>query len=456
MWFLTGAVLHFVPFPALPETERLMRTAPLDLSRVAIDAVDAIERVPNAREVRLVSLLRRPLYIIERPSAPVIAVGADTGQELPLLSKRDALAVGTTFQGSVAASVDGPLAYDQWIVGQQFDAFRPFYRVTFSDPKATTLYISARSGEVLQRTTYSERAWNWCGANIHWIYFSALRINWSVWDEAVWWLSFVGMLVACAGIWLGIVRWMAIRRMPQKGLTPFRGWLGWHHRIGLLCGLFVMTWIFSGWLSMDHGRIFSTGSPSLDQVSRARGVSVRANARDISISSIRAAGPASQILIGAIAGHAFLVSQGAGPARLSWIEPSAVDATGTIPGALLVAGVRMAWPGQPVGAPRPVPADDLYLSAESMAPETVILRVGGPKAVDVYLDPITGHILAVMDQSRRAYAWWFYALHTFRFPALSARPALRHVAVLVPLAAGFLFCVTAVVIAVSRLRSTLR
>jgi hypothetical protein len=91
-----------------------------------------------------------------------------------------------------------------------------------------------------------------------------------------------------------------------------------------------------------------------------------------------------------------------------------------------------------------------------MTPETVMLQVGGKNAVDVYVDPISGRILTVMDQSRRAYAWIFYALHTLKFPALITRPALRHIAVLVPLAAGFLFCVTAVVIGVSRLRSTLR
>jgi hypothetical protein len=90
-----------------------------------------------------------------------------------------------------------------------------------------------------------------------------------------------------------------------------------------------------------------------------------------------------------------------------------------------------------------------------MTPETTMIQVGGRNAVNVYVDPIAGRILTVMDPSRRAYAWIFYALHTFKFPALSTRPVLRHIAVLVPLGAGFLFCITAVVIGVSRLRSTL-
>jgi uncharacterized iron-regulated membrane protein len=460
MWFLSGAVLHFVPYPELTEAERLARSPRVDLSRVAITATDAIGRTPDASGLRLVGILGRPAYILEPLSAPVVTVGADTGIRLPMLSRTEAVAVATAFQASVqasvATSVDGPLRYDQWIVGGQFDSYRPFYRVTFNDQRATILYVSARSGEVLQRTTFKERAWNWCGANIHWIYFSALRINWSVWDGVVWWLSLVGILVASAGIWLGIVRLMAVRRMRKKGLTPFRGWLGWHHRIGLVCGIFVVTWIVSGWLSMDHGRIFSTGTPSAEQVSRFRGMSLRAIAEGVSLASIRAAGPASQILMGAIAGHPFLASQGVGPPRLTRTEPLANVSSGTIPQPLLIAGIKSAWPGYPVTAAQPVREDNLYSLAESMTPETMMIQVGGRNAVDVYVDPVAGRILTVMDPSRRAYAWIFYALHTFKFPALTTRPVLRHIAVLVPLGAGLLFCVTAVVIGVSRMRSTLK
>jgi len=352
-------------------------------------------------------------------------------------------------------SVDGPLGYDQWTVAQQFDPFRPFYRVKFKDRDGTVLYVSARSGDVLQRTTFTERAWNWCGANIHWIYFSALRINWAAWNEVVWWLSLIGLLVASAGVWLGVVRLMAVRRTAKKGLTPFRGWLGWHHRIGLFCGAFVLTWIFSGWLSMDHGRVFSTGNASVGQVSRLKGMPLRAIAEATSLASIRTAGPASQILIDAIAGHPFLVAQGAGSPKLSWAEPLSISVSTRIPESLLIAGVKAGWPGLPVSTSQNVRDDSLYSFAESMPADTVMFHVGGARAIDVYVNSITGSLVTVMDPSRRAYEWVFYALHTFKFPGLAARPFLRHIAVLGPLLAGFLFCVTAIVIGVSRLRLTL-
>jgi hypothetical protein len=72
--------------------------------------------------------------------------------------------------------------------------------------------------------------------------------------------------------------------------------------------------------------------------------------------------------------------------------------------------------------------------------------------VSIYVDENEGRILTVMDRSRAAYAWIYYALHTFNFPGLTTRPLLRYVLVLIPLFLGFLFSVTGIVIGYRRLR----
>jgi hypothetical protein len=455
MWFLTGAVMHFVPYPALADAERLGRSSRVDLAQVAIGPSIASKQVPDASAVRLVGILGRPTYILERPGAPVVAIDANTGSVRPMLSPREAAAVAAAFQGSTATSVDGPVHSDQWIVAGQFDPSRPFYRVRFHDPADTILYVSARSGEVLQRTTFKERAWNWCGANVHWIYFSALRANWIAWDRVVWWLALIGLLTSSAGVWLGWVRFAAARRSRRRGLTPFRGWLSWHHRIGLFAGAFVLTWIFSGWLSMDHGRIFSTGEPTSEQVSRLRGMSLPPLSEAVSVSSIRTAGPATEILMGAIAGRTFLVARGGDrPTRIIWPDGRLPESTATIPESLLIAGIHSAWPNLSVLDRGVLPKDNLYSMAEDMPAGIRAFRIGGPKRLDVYVDPVSGRIVTVMDSSRRAYAWAFYALHTFKFPGLSSHPVLRHFAILMPLVLGFAFSVTGIIVAVSRLRKS--
>ena len=45
----------------------------------------------------------------------------------------------------------------------------------FDDPDRTTLYVSSTNGEIVLRTTATQRFWNWFGTIPHWLYFSALR-----------------------------------------------------------------------------------------------------------------------------------------------------------------------------------------------------------------------------------------------------------------------------------------
>ena len=55
----------------------------------------------------------------------------------------------------------------------------------------------------------------------------------------------------------------------------------------------------------------------------------------------------------------------------------------------------------------------------------------------VYVDATTGEILVDMDPSRRSYAWLYYALHTYQFPGLAGRDALRIPLMLLLLTGGF-------------------
>jgi hypothetical protein len=456
LWFASGVVLHFVPYPSLAESERLERSALINSLLIRVTPAAALTSAPDATRMRLVDVAGRPVYILASKDGSVSLVAADTGESLATVSSSDAEKIAVAFQRSAAERIEGPLAYDQWTVAQEFDPYRPLYRVVLADAEGTVVYVSARTGEVLQRTTASQRWWNWCGANIHWLYFSALRAHWSVWDRVVWWASLITLATAVAGVSLGWVRFANARQLRGRRLTPFRGWLGWHHRIGLFAGAFVVIWIFSGWLSMDHGRLFSTGAPSPDQVSRLQGRSLASIAEALALSSIRGSGFASEIILGAIAGRAFYMARGGGvPAQIWWLDTPSAEPTRRIPESLLLTAVRSAWPNQPVTDEGPVRQDSLYSMAESMPTETRAFRVGNARPVRVYIDQIVGHIVAVIGSDRRAYSWLYYALHTFKFPGLAAHPMLRHVAVLGPLALGLAFSMTGIIIAVSRLRAVL-
>src|SRR5882757_10016516 len=178
------------------------------------------------------------------------------------------------------------------------------------DVERTDLCVSGRCGHMLQRTRSTGRAWNWCGAVLHWIYFTPLRKSWSAWNQTVWWLSLVALLASVAGTWLGIHRLLKTRASGRSAWSPFRGWMRWHHLIGLFASVIVLVWIFSGWLSMDHGRLFSKGAVAADSALRFQGMRLDAVARAIPRGFLGSVESASELTFGAVAGQAFISAQG--------------------------------------------------------------------------------------------------------------------------------------------------
>jgi hypothetical protein len=70
------------------------------------------------------------------------------------------------------------------------------------------------------------------------------------------------------------------------------------------------------------------------------------------------------------------------------------------------------------------------------------------------IDGADGSVLQRLDASRRAYRWFYSALHTLDFPVLMAHPRLRDVLVVGLCALGLAFSVTGIVIGWRRLRLT--
>jgi hypothetical protein len=419
---------------------------------VNISPSEALARAPSATDLRLVSVDDRPRYLIQKPTGIWVSVAGDTGEVLPPISARDATRIAEQFGGHPAASTSGPFDYDQWIVHQHFDPYRPFYRVGLDDSARTDLYVSASTGEVLQRTTFRQRAWNWSGAVIHWIYFTPLRKSWSAWNQVVWWVSLVALLSSAAGTWLGVIRMSANRAAGRQGLSPFRGWMRWHHIIGLFAGVIVITWMLSGWLSMDHGRLFAHAEATSQQSLGMSGRSPSEIADAISPSMIRSLPAATEITFNAVGGRSFATAYDTtGAARVFFAGEPQMQPLTRLPEATLLTGLDRLWPGHVHAIATSDAYDPVYRLAESTA-GAALFEVDGGAGLRVYVDQYSGRLLAVMNASRREYAWVYYALHTFQFPGLIQHPVIRTMLILLLLALGFLASVTGVVLSVKRLR----
>jgi hypothetical protein len=211
---------------------------------------------------------------------------------------------------------------------------------------------------------------------------------------------------------------------------------------------FVLSWIFSGWLSMDYGRLFSTGklpaaetaaitgTPAWDTLSTggARTTSVQARevewfAFDQKFYRRERTGLNTQLL--------FSGGTDASPTPPIFLNAQEVAAL-----------VERLAPG--CDSPIIVDAQDNYAITSSMPAAPVYRSVGGD--VWFHIDGASSATLERLDPSRRAYRWFYSALHTMDIPALAARPTLRSAVIETLCGCGLVFSLTSVVIGWRRLR----
>jgi hypothetical protein len=446
MWFATGIVMHFVPYPSLTDAERIEGLAPIG-APVAMQtpaAAVAAAGISNVTRVRLLSRPDGPVYLVHGESAVRAVHAADLS---PAGARSERLALAIAAQHASARGMDASLAavagladYDQWTVPNGLDAHRPLYRVELGDGAGTELYVSSVTGEVVRDTTRSERTWNYAGSVAHWIYPTALRRNWRAWDMTVWTISLVAALGALAGAALGVLR---MRVGEGRVSSPFAAWHAWHHWLGLASMVFVLTWIFSGWLSMDHGRLFSTGNLAAAERSALVG------ARAWPGGPVQPAPDAREIEWFGLAGRVYRRERTSPTAqRVSDADAPDAPARAFLQAAEVAAAARRLSPE--CGSATAVGAGDAYPVARSV-PDAPVYRFACGAAW-FQVDGASGDVLEKLDPSRRAYRWLYGALHTLDFPALASRPWLRTGAITFLCALGLCFSITAIVIGWRRLR----
>jgi hypothetical protein len=320
------------------------------------------------------------------------------------------------------------------------------FRIALGDADGTEVYVSSRTGEIVLDTTRSERGWNWVGSVLHWIYPTVLRRNWSLWDRVVWTLSLLASIAALLGAVLGIVR---IRMRARAISTPYRGWHALHHLIGLAATLFVLTWIFSGWLSMDHGRLFSRGqlTPAEARVMDAA-PDWTASSRD----ELPAASLIREVEWFGFGGNVYRRDRAAlGSQTLVRAGDASADGQAGVLSVRDIQELTMRLAAN-CAMPSVLTEPDDY-PAQSTVPGAPVYRA---RCGEVWfdIDGADGTVLQRLDASRRAYRWFYSAFHTLDFPILMAHPRLREILIIGLCALGLVFSVTGIVIGWRRLRST--
>lgn len=436
LWFGSGVVMMYVPYPALTETERQAWLAPIDSGAVRASALQAWQAtgmpgLPSA--VRLNTVAGRPVYHFQPAAskAPQVSVWADSGSVLQVSQE---LAADTASRHAAAASLAAGMPavaglgiesieridLDQWTFGR-VSAHRPLHRVAYADAAGSILYVSGRTGEVVRDTTRSERAWNWVGSVIHWLYFTPLRDKAEPWRQAVMWSSAITFVLALTGMMLGIQRLRLRRRCKGGRRTPYKGWQAWHHWLGLGAGTLTLTWLFSGWLSVTpFGWLDSPGITAKDRLIFAGGQLSQA---DLALP----VAAALQINPGVLELEWRRVAGGTYFATLTRSGRSLLDASSALPAALasetLLPAAQAMRPGVPVQSATMLASEDNYYYSHHNERAFPVLRVrfDTPEEATFYIDPQRGQLAAYVDSNRKWNRWLFNGLHQLDF--IRPRPA---------------------------------
>jgi uncharacterized iron-regulated membrane protein len=431
MWFMSGVVMMYVAFPGLSDQERLAALPDITWQTVTLspdDAMKAAGATRFPRDLRLAMLADEPVYRLTGWDGKRLAISATDGRTITEVSRPQALAVARHHPASRSPLLAEMVDRDQWSVTARYDPLRPFYLVALGDEAGTELYVSSRSGEIALDTNRAERIWNWLGSIPHWIYPTVLRKDGPLWRLVVLWISGICLMVGITGIWIGILRVRLKRRYAGGRITPYRGWMAWHHVTGLIAGLFVLTWMFSGWLSLDPGEFFADRNAAREMMQRYAGhdaptIAVRLPARL----------PAGVV-------EARFVWLDGNPMMIFVARDGAQTPVDPGSGAIVRLTQDRLWSAAAnllldahLTDRLTLQQYDAYWYAHHQTRELPVLRAvfDDQQRSWFHISPVTGDIVGRVDDSRRTYRWLFNALHSLDIqPLLMHRPAWDIVVVL--------------------------
>lgn len=424
MWFVSGIVMMYVAFPTLTDTERWAAQPSIawDKVQVAPDRAMVIAGLTNyPRDLRLAMLNDTPVYRLLDWDGLRKTVSAVDGRVIDGITPEQALVVASLHPDAAIPQVLETVDRDQWSVTARYDPLRPLYLVALGDAAGTQLYVSSRTGEIALDTTRTERIWNWLGSIPHWIYPTVLRRDGAAWRQVVLWVSGTCMVATVTGFWIGILRLQLRRRTSSGTVTPYRGWMAWHHIAGLIGGIFLLTWMFSGWLSVNPGEFFSARATPRDALARYAGNDAPRISAGLQSNPPAGAVEARFVWLG---GRALMVLSDRDGRQIT-VDPTTSAVVSLSDDEIINAAQRL-LPDALISLRQRLTQPDAYWYSHHQTRILPVLRVGFDDAAHTWfhIDPRTGDILSRADDSRRAYRWLFNALHSLDFSLLlQYRPA---------------------------------
>jgi len=436
LWCVSGFVMMYQPYPATSQQERLAGLEPLDLAQCCAElaipdetplANARIEMLGGAPVLRTVGEAGPETYNLATGAA-VTPLAEDAVRQVALN-----YAAGNSIAGDI--SDINTIHNDQWSV-QSARRWQPLWKVAFNDAASSRVYVNGKTGEVVQDTNGHERFWTWLGAIPHWLYPTVLRENTQLWNEVVIWSSAIGCFLVVTGMVIGFIR----LRGKSGNWWPYRNrpiWM-WHHVLGTFAGVLVLTWTFSGLMTMSPwGLLESEPSIRREAVASqmtwgdARAVLAQAQAQPTS--------PETRALrVAPFMDQPYLIAQTASgnSARIGVNGPTPLTQSELERG-LQERGGFLATAKLDV-----LSQEDDYYYGHKQPVELPVYRLtlSDPDQTHVYFNATTGDA-RIIDATGKRYRWFEAGLHSLDFSFMRARP-VWDIITLILLAAVTAACAT--------------
>jgi hypothetical protein len=413
---------------------RLQKLAAIDWSGCCKISGVALADTDSVKDAQIEMLAGRPVLDLrgERRSYLIDLI---TGSAIERVSPAQAGAVAAAYATDARATAPRPatprppaprlsglIDYDQWTVSGSFDADRPLYLFRLNDVLRTQVYISSSTGKAVQITTGRERFWNWLGSVPHWLYFAELRHRPALWTDVLIATSLAGCFLAAIGIYIGVCQLAA---QPAGRWSPYQGFNLWHHAAGLVFGVFALTWVLSGLLSMNSWGWLQGAATERERAQLRGGWEPSGAELKAALQALVDAHPSEteSLELAPLNRRLYFVSSKPGGARQR-LDAGALPASlndedlGYIAGALGGGTVPI--------VPKLMQREDTYYFSHhrDRVPLPVYrMMLEGDSGTRYYIDPVSGELLAKIDKSAKGYRWLHEGLHRMDFSAaLRAHP----------------------------------
>lgn len=359
--------------------------------------------------------------------------------------------------GGELLSIDTITTLDQWTPFSRLRGDLPFYRLNLSE-EGRQVYLSSVDGRIITEHTKAERLWACFGAIPHWVYFTWLRQNADLWSNLIIFLAALGTLMTLAGIYIGIDVLKRTKKSPKGMHSPYKKpAYKLHHIMGTLGGVFILSWVFSGLMSLasvpesvnlspkqSAREVFAEGQLRLEAY-RAEHITALLSQSDMRSLRLTSLGEHPIIKATDAEGKATCYDAKSEPLQvLTYTETELAQYISRIYG-------ETKW-----SAERLTEYDGYYLSRDNKLPLPVWrIKIDADDAPYIYLNEQSGSA-RVFTRRDRIQAWLYNKPHSLKFAWLTDKPLLWSIVMWALLIIGTITSVTGLILGIRYFRRSLR